>query len=256
MESLLPDVELIQREIVRTGYKSIPDDEFEEGQFDLSKPAVVRSLSNPNSPTQPHRNVRGFEAGPVLPLRKSASIKTGRQRKKNAARAKGGEFQAKREKKRVYFCCLGSELDVESLYEEIKGGGEENWHTTMYTNVLHILIRGPGTHSVPSSSGLQQNGPVVPPLGSPNSGPYLGSMDHADERSPREWGGSRSDVREGERGGEMKGESESDRESQHPIHARGTSSGGTEISSASMWHNGDKECFVFDFGRCAVVELR
>lgn len=34
------------------------------------------------------------------------STMTGRQRKKLAARSKGGEFQARRKKRRVYFCCI------------------------------------------------------------------------------------------------------------------------------------------------------
>ena len=44
-------------------------------------------------------------------------MKTGRQRKRMAARSKGGEFQAKRRKRRVYFCCIGSEIDVEKLVD-------------------------------------------------------------------------------------------------------------------------------------------
>ena len=44
-------------------------------------------------------------------------MKTGRQRKRIAARSKGGEFQARRRKRRVYFCCIGSEIDVEKLVD-------------------------------------------------------------------------------------------------------------------------------------------
>jgi len=47
-------------------------------------------------------------------------MKTGRQRKRIAARSKGGEFQARRRKRRVYFCCLGSEIDVEKLADRWK----------------------------------------------------------------------------------------------------------------------------------------
>ena len=45
------------------------------------------------------------------------SIKTGRQRKKNAARALG-EFGLK-QKRRVYFCSLSAELDVEEIEEDV-----------------------------------------------------------------------------------------------------------------------------------------
>ena len=48
------------------------------------------------------------------------AIKSGRQRKKTATRAKGGEFRATTEKKRVYFCCISSEMEMEGLMEELK----------------------------------------------------------------------------------------------------------------------------------------
>lgn len=46
-------------------------------------------------------------------------VKTGRQSKKGAARTKGGEFQARRRKKRIYFCCVSSEFDVLKLHDEL-----------------------------------------------------------------------------------------------------------------------------------------
>ena len=49
---------------------------------------------------------------------KKTTFKTGRQRKKSAARYKGGDFQAHK-KKRVYFCSISSELDVEGLQDDI-----------------------------------------------------------------------------------------------------------------------------------------
>jgi uncharacterized Rmd1/YagE family protein len=65
------------------------------------------------------------------------NIKSGRQRKKIASRTKGGEFQARRRKRRLYFCCISSEIDVERLADK--------FHTThmglkgsMYDEVLHL----------------------------------------------------------------------------------------------------------------------
>jgi uncharacterized Rmd1/YagE family protein len=69
---------------------------------------------------------------------------TGRQRKKVASRGKGGEFQAKRRKRRVYACCIGSEIDTIQLVEYFKNAPtdskitQSNWLTEMYTDTLRI----------------------------------------------------------------------------------------------------------------------
>jgi hypothetical protein len=39
----------------------------------------------------------------------------GRQRKKNAARSKGGEFRTRRKKRRVNFCCVSSEIGTKFM---------------------------------------------------------------------------------------------------------------------------------------------
>ena len=70
------------------------------------------------------------------------AIKSGRQRKKTATRAKGGEFRATTEKKRVYFCCISSEMEMEGLMEELKTSQPAEWQVTMYTSVLHIYVPG------------------------------------------------------------------------------------------------------------------
>lgn len=79
---------------------------------------------------------------------------TGRQRKKVASRGKGSEFQAKRKKRRVYACCIGSEIDTIQLVEFFKSAPPDsaiaraNWSTQMYTDTLRIyrnsiLVRTP-----------------------------------------------------------------------------------------------------------------
>eukprot|EP00597_Dinobryon_sp_UTEXLB2267_P005294 CAMPEP_0170059624 /NCGR_PEP_ID=MMETSP0019_2-20121128/1835_1 /TAXON_ID=98059 /ORGANISM="Dinobryon sp., Strain UTEXLB2267" /LENGTH=444 /DNA_ID=CAMNT_0010264927 /DNA_START=88 /DNA_END=1419 /DNA_ORIENTATION=- len=64
-------------------------------------------------------------------------MKTGRQRKRIAARSKGGEFQARRRKRRVYFCCLGSEIDVEKLADSLNGMAMK---CKLYDEVLHVIV--------------------------------------------------------------------------------------------------------------------
>ena len=69
---------------------------------------------------------------------------TGRQRKKVAARGKGGEFLAKRKKRRLYALCLGSEIDTAKLDEHLDGLSMEKspmksrWTTEMYTDTLRV----------------------------------------------------------------------------------------------------------------------
>ena len=69
--------------------------------------------------------------------------RTGRQRKKLAARTKGGEFQAKRRKKRIYFCCISSEIDLEKLQDAIRERAQSStkyWETKMYEDAIHLYI--------------------------------------------------------------------------------------------------------------------
>ena len=70
---------------------------------------------------------------------------TGRQRKKLAARSKGGEFQTRRKKRRVYFCCICSELDIENMYEFLLNDKEKlydpkkgNWTFQVHADVLRM----------------------------------------------------------------------------------------------------------------------
>jgi uncharacterized Rmd1/YagE family protein len=69
-------------------------------------------------------------------------LRTGRQRKKLAARSKGGEFQQKRKKRRVYFCCVSSEIDVEQLHDDFEKIAGQRWRSGMYEGVLHLFMTG------------------------------------------------------------------------------------------------------------------
>ena len=69
---------------------------------------------------------------------KARAIRTGRQRKKTAARSKGGEFQAKRKKKRLYFCCVSDDIDMDALIELFQEP-QLGFHGNMYDRVLHLF---------------------------------------------------------------------------------------------------------------------
>ena len=74
----------------------------------------------------------------------SRLVRTGRQRKKLAARSKGGEFRAKRKKRRVYFCCASSEIDVQKLFDYLVGAGSllNGWKYQLHADVLHLFKPG------------------------------------------------------------------------------------------------------------------
>jgi len=73
-------------------------------------------------------------------------LKTGRQRKKLAARTKGGEFAARRRKRRVYFCCISSDIDIQKLFDYLVGAGGllHGWKYQLYPggDALHLYKQG------------------------------------------------------------------------------------------------------------------
>ena len=70
-------------------------------------------------------------------------MRTGRQRKKVASRSKGGEFQQRRKKRRVYFCCVSNEIDIEQLHDNLDKLQCRKWITRMYEGVLHLSFTPP-----------------------------------------------------------------------------------------------------------------
>lgn len=72
-------------------------------------------------------------------------VRTGRQRKKLATRTRGGEFQAKRKKRRVYFCCVSSDIDLQKLFDHLVssvGNMLHGWKYQLYNDVLHLYKPG------------------------------------------------------------------------------------------------------------------
>lgn len=88
------------------------------------------------------------------------TIRSSRARKKTAARSKGGEFQARRRKRRLYFCCIASEIDVENLAERFQDS-YLGMKGQMYDEVLHLHMSsveelGIPIHELPCNLGMQR----------------------------------------------------------------------------------------------------
>ena len=75
-------------------------------------------------------------------------MRTGRQRKKIASRSKGGEFQQRRKKRRVYFCCVSNEIDIEQLHDNFDKMDGRKWMSRMYEGVLHLSFSSPQSHDI------------------------------------------------------------------------------------------------------------
>jgi uncharacterized Rmd1/YagE family protein len=90
----------------------------------------------------------------------SKLVRTGRQRKKLASRTKGGEFQARRKKRRLYFGCVSSEIDVHKLHDYFVGaGGTMNgWKFQVTGDVLHLYRGGA---EVPTPRNSSMTGPAA-----------------------------------------------------------------------------------------------
>ena len=79
----------------------------------------------------------------------SRVVRTGRQRKKLAARSKGGEFQAKRKKRRVNFACISEEINLRKLQLHLDSKEsqltppEAPWQYTYTNDVLRLFRAGP-----------------------------------------------------------------------------------------------------------------
>lgn len=110
------DIELIDVAMKR----NITIDEFDTYNDQKDK-LLHENLNNPN-------------------LINKTALRTGRQRKRTAARTKGGEFQAKRRKRRIYFCCISSDIDVEKLSDEFQHQNHFGMKGNMYDEVLHLYI--------------------------------------------------------------------------------------------------------------------
>lgn len=99
-----------------------------------SFPIVISSLMRPISVDE-FGDLKGEKSNKIM--------RTGRQRKKVASRSKGGEFQQKRKKRRVYFCCVSNEVDIEQLHDTVDAMKDSKWRTQMYEGVLHLYYKDP-----------------------------------------------------------------------------------------------------------------
>jgi uncharacterized Rmd1/YagE family protein len=96
-----------------------------------------------------------FESGPSY---NAQQFITGRMRKKHAARSRGGEFQSKRQKRRIYFCCVASEIIIQELYEHFMKGiaaAQADWTVGLYGDVLYLFKQARGASSPTAFSGAE-----------------------------------------------------------------------------------------------------
>lgn len=95
---------------------------------------------------QPLANMDEFGSTFSNTAAREKMLKTGRQRKKLAARTRGGEFAARRRKRRVYFCCISSDIDIQKLFDYLVGSGGQlhGWRYQLYPSgdVLHLYKQG------------------------------------------------------------------------------------------------------------------
>lgn len=111
----------------------------------------------------------------------SKMVKSGRQRKKIAARTKGGEFQARRKKRRLYFCCISSEIDVEKLADDCLHEEHEappdnvipilkGVKGRMYDEVLYLYTEGSALSASLAADDTPQPGTMSPNTGADDVG--------------------------------------------------------------------------------------
>jgi uncharacterized Rmd1/YagE family protein len=172
-------------------------------------------------------------------------IKTGRQRKKIAARK--ADFRIK-PKKRVYFCCLTSSvIDVENLHEQITATtSSAEWKCTMFQEVLHIWI--PGQDSIEIEK-IQED------IEASGSGWEIGTNNQYEqyESGPTDSPSCRSaaDSSGSQRNQPTKKTEDGDHTSR--IGSKGATDEQEESdennkTTEQLWSSNSKECFVFGFG--------
>jgi uncharacterized Rmd1/YagE family protein len=70
-------------------------------------------------PEDSDQDVSSDEFGTIRPLMDGQSIVTGRMRKRQVARSKGGEFRSHRQKRRLYCCCISPMIKIQELYNHL-----------------------------------------------------------------------------------------------------------------------------------------
>ena len=172
----------------------------------------------------------------------SRLVRTGRQRKKLAARSKGGEFRTKRKKRRVYFCCASSEIDVQKLFDYLIGAGSllNGWKYQLHADVLHLYKPGFEERNLPTSSipTLQEWTATSDGNTVPSSGDMVDSL-IADNRSEHK----------------LQGVEMHRRDAPNNVRFAENLSGLNTLPNEPQWSDnsrisgiGAQEVFVFDFG--------
>jgi uncharacterized Rmd1/YagE family protein len=165
-------------------------------------------------------------------------MRTGRQRKKLAARSKGGEFQQRRKKRRVYFCCVSSEIDIEKLHDVFDKRSDNQWESRMYEDVMHLFYNVGNPD--PQDTYFE---------GSPdmNDDPYAPTVINQNQPLPSVATDSLGDLPLPDGSNEA---TTTTNDPELPLRPGGTSTvRAVDPQSASrLWLTGGKEVFIFDFG--------
>ena len=172
-------------------------------------------------------------------------VRTGRQRKKLAARSKGGEFRTKRRKRRVYFCCVSSEIDVQKLFDYLVGAGSllNGWKYQLHSDVLHLYKAGFEDGNTRSSSAPKIQQWAEDLQKSEDSVVDSSAADNRDEERNRNANGTAHQI--------------NDRDESAPSssNVRFAVSNTNTGSGSELWSDnsrisgiGAQEVFVFDFG--------
>jgi len=236
----------------RGAYASISDSEGPQG-YNMER------LYSDTEQTDDEEGGRMDEFGETLTTRdRDKALRTGRQRKKLAARTKGGEFQARRKKRRVYFCCVSSDIDVQKLFDHLvttdamSGIGNEskevggtvkgtyharNWKYQLYPggDVLHLFR--PGFDLLDGVPALQGSGML-------GSSEHWGASSSGRGASPASQGNSRFGMER--RTSIESADGDADALPPRTVHPSApTSAGDNPFRISSV---GAQEVFIFDFG--------
>jgi uncharacterized Rmd1/YagE family protein len=108
------------------------------------------SASDDDETTFVVRDTKDKQAANAVPLM------TGRQRRRMTARVKHGDFSSQRKKRRVYFACVSSDIDVQDLFDYLTGAGGsyQGWTYKIYDRVLWMFKPGSSGAAGTGASGV------------------------------------------------------------------------------------------------------
>lgn len=124
----------ISRSSLSNYYGTSPNPSTPTNDFDKQLDREFPQLSTFQSFTADDFNPNNFSYHNKL-------LRSGRIRKKTAARAKYGEFQTKKRKRRLYFCSIASDINIEKLQDYISNTSHPllaQMNCRLYEESLHI----------------------------------------------------------------------------------------------------------------------